>query len=90
MFLSSYRYLPKSRSLKGGLVPNSKTTVSVIKALLDRDQFKVVLDVFDPVGRDMHRTYLEYFKWKKALRNSNLILNPLSSKEMRALERSSY
>lgn len=85
-----YRYLPKSRSLRGGLAPNPKTTVRVIKALLSERKFQLVLDALDPVENEIRRACREYFDWKKKLRKRNIIYYPLSREEMDRIEKSQY
>jgi len=86
-----YRYLPKSRSLKGGLVPSPKTTVRVIEALLKDGGLKelqAVTNALDPVAEVMRKSYRGYFEWKKTLRINSIIFDPLSRKEIDKLEKS--
>ncbi len=85
-----YRYLPKSRSSRGGLVPNPKTSVRVIKALLRRRKIQLVLEALDPVENKIRRACREYFDWKKELRKRNIIYNPLSREEMDRIKKSQY
>jgi len=42
-----YRYLPKSKSRKGGLVPSPKTTVKIIRALLRCSRTETVVRILD-------------------------------------------
>ena len=83
-----YRYLPKSRSRRGGLVPSPKTTVRVVKALLRNGRFHVVFEALDPVEHEFRRTCRIYFDWKKELKNRGVIYDPLSRGEIDRLERS--
>ncbi len=85
-----YRYLPKSRSSRGGLVPNPKTSVRVIKALLRRRKIQLVLEALDPVENKIRRACREYFDWKKELRKRNIIYDPLSREEMDRIKKSQY
>jgi ArsR family metal-binding transcriptional regulator len=86
-----YRYLPKTRSKRGGLVPNSTTTIIIIKALnrSGEEGLQSVLSVFDPIEREMRRTVRKYFSWKKYL-TENVFYNPLSRAQISKLERSLY
>jgi hypothetical protein len=83
-----YRYLPKSKSRRGGLVPNPDTTVKVIKALLDNGGIESVVIALDQVGNEMRTSYLEYFAWARNLRKQNIIDNPLSDEEIAKLVKS--
>jgi len=83
-----YRYFPKSKSRRGGLVPNPDTTVKVIKALLDNGGIEQVVRILDQAGNEMRRSYLEYFTWARSMRKRNIIYNPLSDEEIRKLVRS--
>ena len=85
-----YRYLPKSRSLRGGLVPNPKTTAHIIKGLLRNGGLNLVLRALDHIEQEIRRTYREYFDWKKTLRKRNIIYDPLSRQEIDKLEKSLY
>jgi len=80
-----YRYLPKSESRRGGLIPNPATTVKIMKALLRNGGIEQVVDALDRVGNEMRKSYLEYFNWTKELRKRNIIYNPLSDEEFRKL-----
>jgi hypothetical protein len=83
-----YRYLPRSKSRRGGLVPNSTTTVKIIKALLKHGMHEHVIKILEPAENEMCRSYKEFFKWKKRLKKHNVIYDPLSDDEMRNIERS--
>jgi len=83
-----YRYLPKSKSRRGGLVPSPATTIKVIKALLKNGQTELVTEALNPAGNEMRKSYLEYFKWIKNLRKRNVIYNPLSDQEIRKILKS--
>lgn len=85
-----YRYLPKSRSLRGGLVPGPEITVRIIKALLKNGGLQVVLDALDPIDREFRRTCRAYSYWKKALRKRKKTYDPLSREEIDKLEKSLY
>jgi hypothetical protein len=85
-----YRYLPKSRSLRGGRVPSPATTVRIIRALIKGGQAGIqsAINALDRAEAEMRTSYRQYFFWKKALRESNRIYDPLSRVEIDKLERS--
>ena len=85
-----YRYLPKSESKRGGLVPSPATTVKIIKALLKIGRYEFVAKALEPAGDEMRKSYHEYFSWVKFLKAHDFIYNPLSNIEIRKLERSLY
>jgi len=82
-----YRYLPKSESRRGGMVPGPTTTAKVIRALLKNGRVQFVVETLDWVGNEMRKSYLEYFNWTKSLRKHNIIFNPLSDDEIRKINR---
>lgn len=85
-----YRYLPKSRSLRGGRVPSPTVTVRIVTALINSGQegLQSAINALDRAEADMRTGYREYFFWKKALRESNRIYDPLSREEIDKLEKS--
>jgi hypothetical protein len=85
-----YRYFPKSKSRRGGHIPNSVTTVKVIKALLKYGRCELVVKTLEPAEDEMHKCYKEFFKWKKLLKKSNVVYDPLSDSEIRRIKRSMW
>jgi hypothetical protein len=83
-----YRYLPKNKSRRGGLVPNSTTTVKIVKALLKRRKYDIVVKTLECAGNKMHYSFQEYFEWVKMMRKNNTINNPLSDAEISRINRS--
>ena len=83
-----YRYLPKTMSKRGGLVPNPATTAKILKALQKRRKFDLITKVLEDPANEMHRSYNEYFEWLRRMRKSNIIDNPLSDSEYAKIERS--
>lgn len=71
-----YRYLPKSKSRKGGLVPSPITTAKVMKALLKNGKTEFVANTIDSAVDDMRKSYHEYFSWKMDMKDRNVIDNP--------------
>lgn len=85
-----YRYLSKSRSLRGGRVPSPATTVRIITALINSGQvgLKLAMDFLDRAEAEMRADIRHYFSWKRALQESNITYSPISREEIAKLERS--
>ncbi|MFB3889423.1 MAG: hypothetical protein ACE14S_08020 [Candidatus Bathyarchaeia archaeon] len=83
-----YRYLPKRKSRRRGLVPSPTTTAKVVKALLKRRKYDAVAKIFEAAANEMHRSFQEFFEWRRWMRNSNVIDNPLSDSEWSKIRRS--
>jgi hypothetical protein len=82
-----YRYLPKTKSKKGGLVPSPENTVKIIRALLWYGETEFVVEVLDEAAMMLRKSYQTYFYWTRSLRRRNVIYNPLSQSEMDNIER---
>jgi hypothetical protein len=80
-----YRYLPKTRSKRGGLTPNATTTVKVVQALLKRRRNNIVVKLLESASYRCHSSSKEYYKWVKLMRKNNFIDNPWADSEMRHL-----
>lgn len=85
-----YRYLPRTKSKKGGLTPSPKNTVKIIKALLKFGKTELVVNTLDPAASAMRMSYKSYFNWTKSLRKRNVVYNPLSHSEMYRIKKSLY
>jgi len=83
-----YRYLPQYKS--GRFAPSPKTTVRIIRALLQNGRLETVLQALDRVEWEMRDTYRKYFSWKKKLRRYDIIPNPLSRTAIAKLKKSMY
>jgi hypothetical protein len=83
-----YRYLPKTKSKRGGLIPSPRTTAKILMALQNKRKFDLIAKVLEAPGNDMHSSWTEYFEWLKRMRKSNIINNPLSDSELAKIERS--
>lgn len=77
-----YRYLPKTKSRRGGLTPNPITTTKVIKALLKRRQNRTVVTLLENASYRANSSSKAYFEWVRVLRKNNFIDNPWSRSEM--------
>jgi ArsR family metal-binding transcriptional regulator len=77
-----YRYLPKTKSKRGGLIPSPATTAKVIKALLKLRRNKSVVKLLENASYRAHSSSREYFKWVRLLRKNNFINNPWSDSEI--------
>ena len=82
-----YRYLPKTKSKRGGLAPSPANTVKIIRALLVRGHAKFVVTMLDDPAMKLRKSFQKYFFWTRYLRDSNTIYNPLSDIEMENIKR---
>lgn len=81
-----YRYLPKSKSKRGGLAPSPANTVKIIRALLRHGGAELVVKLLDGPAMELRRSFQIYFLWTRSLRRRNVIYNPLSESEMNKIE----
>ena len=81
-----YRYLPKTKSKRGGLAPSPANTVKIIRALLSHGRTEFVVETLDDAAMELRRSFQIYFLWTKSLRRRNVIYNPLSESEMNKIE----
>jgi hypothetical protein len=81
-----YRYLPKTKSKRGGLAPSPANTVKLIRALIDNGRAEFVVNILDVAAEELRKSFQIYFLWTRSLRRRNVIYNPLSRSEMKKIE----
>jgi len=78
------------RYLNCKFAPNHKTTVKIIKALLDFGEFEIVLKILEPIITRMYEDCKNFREWKRGLKRRGFIYDPLSPYAFRRLKTTLY